>query len=41
MERVKRLCGTRWGLFVALYLVSLAMFAAGVAIVRLLVGFLF
>ena len=36
-----RLWGTRWGRFVVLYLVSLAMFAAGAAIVRLLVGFLF
>ena len=41
MERVKRLWGTRGGRFVALYLVSLAMFAAGVAIVRLLVGLIF
>jgi hypothetical protein len=41
MERVKRLWGTRWGRFVALYLVSLAMFATSAAIVRLLVGFLF
>ena len=36
-----RLWGTRWGRFVAIYLVTLAMFTAGVAIVRLLVGFLF
>jgi hypothetical protein len=41
MERVKTSWATRWGGFIAIYLVSLAIFAAGVAVLHLMVAVLF
>ena len=41
MERVKALWSSRWGGFIAIYLASLAIFAAAVAVLHLVVALLF
>jgi hypothetical protein len=41
MERVKALWATRWGGFIAIYLASLASFAAAVAVLHLVVAVLY
>jgi hypothetical protein len=41
MERVKAFWATRWGGFVAIYLASLATFAAVVAVLHRFVALLF
>jgi hypothetical protein len=41
VERLKAFRATRWGYFIAIYLASLAIFAAGVAVLHLVMAVLY